>query len=168
MGSDHVVSWPPSDFASSHQDNIWSLKTGFTSRVEMHLPVLLEGVHRGDLTLERAGRRWPAPSRRGSSALAPRKGCIEVGADADLVLVDLDRTVRVSNDQVLTRSGWTVLDGHTIHGWPVATFLRGKQIARWEDGAPGPEYLGDSDGRYLRREAGPAPAPAATAGVGAG
>ena len=38
---------------SSYNENIWELKTGFTSRVEMHLPVLLEGVHQGKLTIER-------------------------------------------------------------------------------------------------------------------
>lgn len=158
VGSDHVVSWPPSDYPSSFQESIWGLKTGFTSRVEMHLPVLLEGVHRGDITLERLVEvACAAPAR--VFGLYPRKGCLDVGADADVVLVDLDRTVSVSNDQVLTRSGWTVLDGHVIHGWPVATFLRGTQIARWEDGAPAPEYIGGSDGAYLRREPGRALVP---------
>jgi dihydropyrimidinase/dihydroorotase len=52
---------------------------------------------------------------------------------------------------VLTRSGWTVLDGHEMHGWGVATFLGGKQMSRWEDGAPKPEFIGDADGQYLRR-----------------
>ena len=82
-----------------------------------------------------------------------------MGGDADLVLVDLDRTVTVTNEQALTRSGWTVLAGHTIHGWPVATFLRGKLMARWEDGAPAPEFVGDADGRYLRRVPGEAEMP---------
>ena len=150
IGSDHVVSWAPSDYASSFRENIWELKTGFTSRVEMLLPVLLEGVHRGELTLERLVEvACENPAR--IFGVAPRKGSIAVGADADIVVCDLDRVVRVSNDQVLTRSGWTVLDSHTIHGWNVATFLRGKQMSRWEDGAERPEFLGGADGEYLRR-----------------
>ncbi len=151
VGSDHVVSWEPSDYDSSYSDNIWTLKTGFTSRVEMLLPVLLEGVHQGKLTLERLVEVACASPAR-IFGLYPTKGTLEVGSDADFVVLDLDRVVTVSNEQVLTRSGWTVLDGHTIHGWNVATFLRGKQVARFEDGAPRPEYLGDADGRYLRRE----------------
>jgi dihydropyrimidinase/dihydroorotase len=153
VGSDHVVSWPPSDYASSYHEDIWQLKTGFTSRVEMLLPVLLEGVHQGKLSLPRLVEvACENPAR--IFGLHPRKGTLEVGADADLVVLDLDRVVTVSNEQVLTRSGWTVLDGHTIHGWNVATFLRGKQMSRWEDGAPAPEFVGDADGSYLRREAG--------------
>jgi dihydropyrimidinase/dihydroorotase len=151
VGSDHVVSWVPSDYESSFDENLWELKTGFTSRVEMHLPVLLEGVHQGKLTLERLVEvACENPAR--IFGVYPKKGAIEVGADADLVVLDLDRVVNVSNDMVLTRSGWTVLDGQTIHGWNEATFLRGKQMSRWEDGAPKPEFIGDiADGEYLRR-----------------
>jgi len=153
VGSDHVVSWVPSDYESSYDENLWELKTGFTSRVEMLLPVLLEGVHQGKLTLERmveVACRNPARI----FGLYPRKGSLEVGADADLIVADLDREIKVSNDQVLTRSGWTVLDGHTVHGCAEATFLRGKQMSHWEEGAPGPEFIGDADGEYLRREPG--------------
>ncbi|MGI9557886.1 MAG: dihydroorotase [Solirubrobacterales bacterium] len=153
VGSDHVVSWPPSDYESSYEENLWELKTGFTSRVEMHLPVMLEGIHQGKLTLERmveVACERPAQI----FGVYPQKGSLEVGADADILVLDLDRVVDVKNENVLTRSGWTVLDGHTIHGWNVATFLRGKQVWRFEEGAPGPEFIGDSDGEYLRRTPG--------------
>ena len=63
-------------------------------------------------------------------------------------------------------SGWTVLDGHTIHGYPVATFLRGKQMSKFDDGAPYPEFIGDADGHYLRRTPGQDLIPVA-GGVGA-
>ncbi|MCD6727767.1 MAG: amidohydrolase family protein [Solirubrobacteraceae bacterium] len=162
VGSDHVVAWNPADYESSYNDNIWELKTGFTSRVEMLLPVLLEGVHQGKLTLERLVQvACENPAR--IFGLYPKKGCIEVGADADLVVLDLDREVKVSNDMVLTRSGWSVLDGHTIHGWNEATFLRGKQMSRWEPGAPKPELIGSqADGEYLRRVPGRALVPLTT------
>lgn len=158
IGSDHVVSWLPSDYESSFNENLWELKTGFTSRVEMLLPVMLEGVHAGRLTMERiveVACERPAQI----FGVHPRKGTLEVGGDADVVLVDLERTVEVSSERALTRSGWTVLDGYTIHGWPVATFLRGKLMAEWKDGAPGPEFVGDADGEYLRRVPGQAGMP---------
>ncbi len=150
IGSDHVVSWEPSDYETSYHENIWELKTGFTSRVEALLPVMLEGVHQKKLRLERLVEiACENPAK--IFGLYPRKGSLEVGADADIVAVDLDRTVKVSNDQVLTRSGWTVLDGHEIHGWSVATFLRGKQMSHFPEGASKPEFIGGADGEYLRR-----------------
>lgn len=150
VGSDHVVAWEPAGYEESFNENIWELKTGFTSRVEMLLPVLLEGVHQEKLTLERLVEVVCTNPAR-IFGLYPRKGALEVGADADVVLVDLAREVEVSNDLVQTRSGWSVLDGHKIHGWPVATFLRGKQMSRWAEGAERPEFIGGSDGEYLRR-----------------
>ncbi len=55
-----------------------------------------------------------------------------------------------------------MLDGHEIHGVNTATFLHGKQMSRWEDGAPGPQFIGDADGAYLRREPGAERMPLAT------
>ncbi len=153
VGSDHVVAWDPADYDSSFNENIWELKTGFTSRVEALLPVMLEGVHQGKLSLERLVEVSAANPAR-IFGLYPKKGSLDVGADADVVLVDLDRTVTVSNDIVSTRSGWTVLDGHEIHGWPVATFLRGKQVSRIEGDAVVPTFIGEPEGHYLRRQAG--------------
>lgn len=158
VGSDHVVSWVPSDYESSYSDDIWTLKTGFTSRVEMHLPVLLEGVHQGKLSWERLVEVACANPAR-IFGLYPRKGAIEVGADADLVLVDPAKVVEVSDGMVLSRSGWSVLAGHTIHGWPVATYLRGTLAARLENGAPRAEVLGAPRGEYLRRTPGQALVP---------
>jgi dihydropyrimidinase/dihydroorotase len=150
VGSDHAVAWPPTDYETAYDEDVWKLKTGFTSRVEMILPVLLQGVHENKLTLERLVEVACANPAR-IFGVYPRKGALEVGSDADVVVVDPEKRVTVSNDQVLSRSGWTVLEGHTIQGWAIATFLRGRQVARWEDGAPRPEYIGEPDGQYLRR-----------------
>ena len=77
----------------------------------MLLPVMCEGVHQDKLTLERVVEiACENPAK--IFGLYPRKGSLEVGADADIVLADLDKTVKVANENVLTRSGWTVLDGH--------------------------------------------------------
>src|SRR5262249_17021599 len=96
VGSDHVVAWEPSDYESSYNENIWELKTGFTSRVEALLPVLLEGVHQEKLTLERLVEVSAVNPAR-IFGLYPKKGTLEVGSDADIVLVDLDRVVEVTN-----------------------------------------------------------------------
>lgn len=152
VGSDHVVSWEPAHRDDLYHENIWKLRTGFTSRVEMLLPVLLsEGVNKGRLTLERVVQvACENPAR--IFGLFPKKGTISVGSDADLVFVDLNREVLVEDRHTLSRSGWTHLRGHVMKGWPVKTMLRGRVIAEWPEGEPAPRIVDETPrGRYLPR-----------------
>jgi dihydropyrimidinase/dihydroorotase len=73
-----------------------------------------------------------------------------------MVLVDLSRDVKVTKDHINTRSGWSLMEGHTFKGWPVKTILRGKVTAEWADDSPGMRPVGDPRGEYLRRELGTA------------
>lgn len=56
------------------------------------------------------------------------KGRIEVGYDADLVLVDmnLERTIR--DGEMQTKVGWTPYHGWTTRGWPVMTLVHGHMV----------------------------------------
>ncbi|MEY3457333.1 MAG: Dihydroorotase [Planctomycetota bacterium] len=56
------------------------------------------------------------------------KGRIEVGWDADLVLVDLNRTEVVLNERQLTKCGWSPWHGESLTGWPVRTFVLGRTV----------------------------------------
>lgn len=56
------------------------------------------------------------------------KGRIEVGYDADLVLVDLNREKTIRNAEQLTRSGWSPWDGVKLKGWPVRTIVNGQTV----------------------------------------
>jgi dihydropyrimidinase len=62
--------------------------------------------------------------------LYPRKGTIEIGSDADLVLFDDSRRETVSQARLHSRAGYEPCEGMEVVGWPVATFLRGELIAR--------------------------------------
>jgi dihydroorotase-like cyclic amidohydrolase len=77
-----------------------------------------------------------APARR--FGLWPRKGSLEPGADADLVLVDPARRATILDRDQLSRAGRTPFAGWEVTGWPVATFLRGDCIMRdgGMEGAP--------------------------------
>jgi dihydroorotase len=50
--------------------------------------------------------------------------------DADLTLVDLARRVRLSDDMMASKCGWTPFAGDEMTGWPVATVVRGKLVMR--------------------------------------
>ncbi len=136
VGSDHVVAWEPSSYEEMYNPNIWSCRTGF-SRVEMMLPALLsEGVNKGRISIERVVQvACENPAK--TAGIWGRKGSLLPGFDADVVLVDLSREVKVNKGHINTRSGWSLMEGHTFKGWPVKTILRGKVTAEWAKDSPG-------------------------------
>jgi dihydroorotase len=96
--------------------------------VENSLALMLNEVHRGRCTIAQVVR-WmcDAPARTWDLV---GKGRIAVGYDADLVLVDpqLRRTVR--NEEQLTKCGWSAWDGVELVGWPVRTWVMGREVYR--------------------------------------
>jgi dihydropyrimidinase/dihydroorotase len=150
LGSDHVNPGVPRSELDNGAD-VWTARSGFASRVEGALPMMLsEGVNRGRLSLERLAEVMSANPAR-IFGLYPRKGAIQVGSDADMVLVDPQRTHVVSDDDVISASGWTMYAGRTFTGWPVRTILRGQTVAEWPEGAPKPIVTDQPSGRYQRR-----------------
>ncbi|MEM9666066.1 MAG: dihydroorotase [Bacteroidota bacterium] len=61
------------------------------------------------------------------------KGRLEAGYDADLVLVDMNRSHTIRNEEQLTKCGWSPWDGTMLTGWPVHTWVMGHHVYR--DGA---------------------------------
>jgi len=134
--------------------DIWATKTGFPSRGEAALPVMLnDGVNRGRITLQRLVEVCCENPAR-IFGIYPKKGVIAPGSDADLVSVDLNRKVTVTNEMVHSSAGWTLWEGKEMKGWPVMTMLRGEVIAEWTDGGKRPEIVSRPFGRYLPRSLG--------------
>jgi dihydroorotase/allantoinase len=95
--------------------------------LETYLPLLLNGVNEGWLSLERltaVSSEKPAMVY----GIYPRKGALKVGCDADMVVVDMKRRVKLSNDTQITACGWTPYDGMTVQGWPTTSILRGNVV----------------------------------------
>ncbi len=103
--------------------------------VQTLVPTMLDHVNAGRLSLQRlVDLTSHGPQRLFGIR---NKGRIAVGYDADLTVVDLKRRVRISNDWIESRCGWTPYDGATVTGWPVGTFVRGHK-AMWEGEINGP------------------------------
>jgi dihydroorotase len=96
--------------------------------VENSLALMLDQVHRGRCTLQQVVH-WmcDAPARIWDIV---NKGRIAEGYDADLVLVDLERTGLVLNERQETRCGWSPWHGCRLTGWPVRTWVRGHEVYR--------------------------------------
>lgn len=95
--------------------------------LETHLPLLLNGVSEGWLSLERLA----AVSSENPAKLYgvnPRKGIIALGSDADLVIVDMNKEVKITNEDLITACGWTPYDGVKVKGWPTLSIIRGNIV----------------------------------------
>ncbi len=81
--------------------------------VQTLLPLMLDAVFRGKITLERMVEL---------THHNPAK-ILNLPVSDDQVFVDLDVEKRVSDAMMLSRSGWTPYRGMTLRGWPVYTAL---------------------------------------------
>ena len=61
------------------------------------------------------------------------KGQIQIGYDADLVLVDLSLKQKVLNENQLTKCGWSPWHGTELTGWAVRTWVMGNTVYRLEN-----------------------------------
>ncbi len=70
-----------------------------------------------------------------------------VGADADLALVDLDKTQTVTTELCQSGQDHCPFEGVDLTGWPVHTVVGGQ--VRFRDG----EVVGEPTGRFIARNA---------------
>jgi dihydroorotase len=94
--------------------------------VENSLALMMNEVHRGRCTIEQVVQ-WmcDAPARVWDIV---GKGRIEPGYDADLVLVDLNKTATIRNSEQQTKCRWSPWDGAALTGWPVRTWVMGREV----------------------------------------
>lgn len=113
-------------------EDIWACPFGIPG-VETVLPMMLTGVNEGKVSLERVvAARSQIPAQ--VYGLWPRKGSLNIGADADFVLVDMQAEKELRNEDVVAKVGWTPYAGRRVKGLPVKTFVRGRLVA--ENGKP--------------------------------
>ena len=96
--------------------------------IETRLPILFsEGVMKKRIDLARFAA-LTATNHAKAYGLAPRKGSIAIGADADLVLWDPSITRKIAHADLNDGSDYTPYEGLEVTGWPVLTMLRGAVV----------------------------------------
>lgn len=109
--------------------------------VQTLVPIMLDHVNKGRLTLERfVDLTSHGPGRIFGLA---GKGRIAEGYDADFTIVDLKRRQTITNGWMESRAGWTPYDGVEVVGWPLGTIIRGRRVM-WEG-----EILGPAQGQPI-------------------
>jgi dihydroorotase len=126
ISTDHAPSTLAQKAEGKH--DMWQCHFGLPG-IQTTLAMLLNAVNGGRLTLERVvqvAAETPAKLYR----LWPKKGCLEPGADADLVLIDMAGEQTITNEAMLSKAGWSPYEGLKVKGIPLATYLRGQLVAQ--------------------------------------
>lgn len=126
IGSDHA----PHTFEEKTMSNIWEAAAGFIG-VETLFPLMLDSALRGFISLEKIPLLLSENPAKIFS-IYPRKGCIEVGADGDLVIVDPTQESIIRSETLHSKHKITPFDGWRLKGRIKYTILRGEKIV--EDG----------------------------------
>lgn len=114
--------------------------------LEERFGLLMIGVNNGDISLNKlveVGSTNPAKI----FGCYPEKGCLAVGSDADIIVVDPEKRVSLTRDNLHYPSelDYNIYEGFVAQGWPVVTIRRGEILV--ENG----EFKGErKTGKFLK------------------
>lgn len=132
---------------SSKDGGIWKAQPGFPG-LDAFLPALFtEGHSRRGIPLARlADMVTAAPAR--AMGLAPSKGSIVPGTDADFAILDMNAPWTVDKSALATDAGYSIYEGHEMSCQVRHTLVRGRFALR--DGALQDDAVGS--GKYVPRK----------------
>jgi dihydropyrimidinase len=145
LATDHA----PFDFATQKQmgrGDFTKIPNGIPSLEDRINLYFTHGVKRGRIDLHKFVSTASAQAAR-IFGLFPRKGTIQPGSDADLVIYDPSYRGKISAATHHMNLDYNAFEGFEIEGRPHVVTVRGKVAAR--DG----RFIGEAGrGQFLRRE----------------
>jgi dihydroorotase (multifunctional complex type) len=124
IASDHAPY--PKEEKDKGWENIFDAPSGGTG-IQTHLPLMLDSVDKGKITLKRLVETFSANPAR-IMGLYPRKGALVPGADADLIIVDPDAAFQIRGEDLYSKQKVTAFEGYKGKGIPITTVVRGEII----------------------------------------
>jgi dihydroorotase len=124
IATDHA----PHTAAEKFNTDIWCADCGFTG-VETQMPLMLTQVAAGRMSLQHYVK-MTATAPALAFGLYPRKGVLQPGADADIVVVDLKREHVIKAEQLQSIGRCTPFEDSVVHGLPVHTLVRGRFVMK--------------------------------------
>ena len=126
IASDHSPYSHEEKDMKSKNNNIFECGSG-TPTLETMLPMMLDAVNKKKITIAKLVDVISSnPAKR--FGLFPRKGIIQVGSDADLVIIDMNKEYTLKSENMYTKSKITVFDGMKIKGAIEKTIVRGRTV----------------------------------------
>jgi dihydropyrimidinase len=144
LGSDHAP-WMRAQKLDSSL-SITQTRPGM-SDLQFMLPMYFsEGVRGQRIPMEKFVANTSTNAAR-VFGLYPKKGVIQDGSDADVVIWDPNRTAPVRTSEDFSRADYSAYEGWQVTGWPVTTIRRGEIVYQLGmiTGRPG-------TGQLIRRE----------------
>jgi dihydropyrimidinase len=142
LSSDHCA-FPKEAKLSSPYFN--KIPYGFMG-TEILFPILFsEGMKRGITPSELSIALSSNPARL--YGLAPEKGSLDIGTDADISILDPKKEVTITLNLMHTYANYTGYEGFEVKGWPVATIVGGEILME-----EGEIYGKPGNGEFLKRK----------------
>ncbi len=124
VGTDHCALRP------DRKDKVWDGDPAFPGMEVMPVLLVSEALRRG-VALQKVAQVGACNAAR-IFGLYPRKGTLQIGADGDVAILDLERESAIHAATQHSMSGFTPYEGMKVRAAVDATFLRGELI--WHDG----------------------------------
>lgn len=125
VASDHSPC--PTEDKEKGNGNIWQAWGGITG-IQTMLPLMIsEAVHKRGMNLVQLGQLMSTNPAK-VAGLYPHKGELRVGADADIVLVDMDKSWRVEKSWLASKHQHSPFVGANIQGKITKVLRRGEVI----------------------------------------
>jgi dihydroorotase len=96
--------------------------------VQTLLPIMLDHVNKGNLSLFKLCQLISTNPAKLYKVI--NKGEIKLNNDADLTIIDLNKEVKIKDDMMANKSGWTPFNNKNVKGWPIMTIVNGNIVMR--------------------------------------
>lgn len=94
--------------------------------VEWALPLMLDAVNKGKLSLAKVAELY---SENPAKIFGIRnKGKIEIGFDADFIIVDMDKKWTIKEEETVSKCAWTPYKNWEVKGNIESTYVRGTKV----------------------------------------
>ena len=120
LGSDHAP------HSRENKDKEYPNTPSGMPGVQTIFPVMLDHVNNGKLTLEQLIKLMCENPCKIFGI--KNKGYIKEGYDADLTIVDMDKEVKIKNELIASKCGWTPFNNHKVKGFPIGTIVNGNLV----------------------------------------